>query len=213
VFAAQANNSLQFTLLFVQRVCEEANAPSELVRVAAALNPHTAPTTNVPTARGMATREARKLTRERRVVAAWFMSLAATSERLTVLREPMDTIANNTEEEQALVAGTGVGQSFSSVKRKRRRTKREYQTRFSNELARQSGWTPGAKGGKVLLFYLLLFLFIIIYSIYYYYYFIIIFIFIFLFLFFYLLLFIFIIILFIIILFSFLLLFIILFYY
>jgi uncharacterized coiled-coil protein SlyX len=123
VFAAQKAGKLAFSLPFVRAICVEADAPAEAIRVAAMLP---LPSTDVPTPRKVA----RTRTHERRVVGAWFISLGATSERATFLRETLDVLSNHNIENQEMAAGVGIGQSVTTNKRRRRCLKKAYSVRF-----------------------------------------------------------------------------------
>jgi hypothetical protein len=152
VYRAQQQERFSFSLSCVERVCKESGAMSELARVQAMLSKktHSRTGTTASTGSGLSVaRAARTNVAERRVSAAFFIDLGATSERFTALRKPLDSVFDHTKESQEFAAGTGIGQSLSSRRRAKAQIRKTYALKLTAELTRQSGWN--GSGSKVCL--------------------------------------------------------------
>jgi hypothetical protein len=139
MYDAEEDGSFSYTRAFVEKVCRGAGAEGELFRFNEMLEGKKKH--NVHKDQEITSAKLRKnLSRERRVVAAFLFSISATSERMTIMREPLDKISDHSTETQRVASGLGTGMSVSSNQRRKKHMKKVYVERFDVELAHQCGW-------------------------------------------------------------------------
>ena len=124
-----------YNLDAVKRVCTTANCTQEYTRLLAMLDKTTGTgTSSHPTAHHSQQHKTKMEGKEKRLVATWVLGIGATSERFTMLKDPLDTMSHRTIGLQKIVSNIGIGRSKNTKLRKDATIIRNYDCKFSEHL-------------------------------------------------------------------------------